>query len=430
MRAEVIAIGSEILLGDIVNTNAAWISRKLALMGIDVYHHVTVGDNPDRIKQVIQQALGRSELLIFTGGLGPTDDDLTVETIANHFDQALVVDKEAEDTIKNYFITRDMPMSKSNVKQAKRPADAQCIKNPVGTAPGLFWNISQYAKKEAYVMAFPGVPKELFAMWDIGTTLLEESLPIKTTNQKQLVFKEFMHFFGIGESKVGEILSDLMQSSNPSVAPYVGQSSVRVRMAAKATSEEEALQLFKPIKQEIKNRLADYYFGTGENVQMEETVGALLKQNKLTVSVAESCTGGLVSHRLTNIFGSSAYTHFNAVTYSNEQKNRVLGVPTDILNTCGAVSEETAKAMALGIQKLNNSTIGLSLTGIAGPDGGSDEKPVGLVYIGLCGLTEDPIVKKVMVNARYDRSEIKHWFSQCALHHLRLYINNYLSRTI
>lgn len=418
MRAEVIAVGSEILLGDIVNTNAAWISRKLALMGIDVYHHVTVGDNPERIKQVIAQGLERSDLLVFTGGLGPTDDDLTVQTIADYFEQPLNRDIEAEEKIKKYFITRDMPMSRTNIKQADRPDDAEFIPNPVGTAPGLFWDLKPYTQKESFVACFPGVPKELFAMWD----WLETKLDPYTNNegQRQLVFKEFMHFFGIGESKLGEAITDLMTLNNPTVAPYVGQSSVRIRIATKAATGEEAAGLTAPIKAEIINRLGQYYFGEGEDARFEQAVGSLLLEKQQTVATAESCTGGLVSHRLTNVSGSSAYIAFNAVTYSNEQKTKVLGVSEDLLANHGAVSAEVAEAMATGIQRSSGSDIGIALTGIAGPDGGTPEKPVGLVYIGLKNGDKPAISKKVMVNPNYPREDIKHWFSQYALYYLRL----------
>lgn len=425
MKAEIIAVGSELLLGDTVNTNAAWISRRLAEIGIDVHHHVTVGDNPARIKTVIAQALDRSDLLVFTGGLGPTDDDLTVATIAEYFDTPLVSDPASEEAIRRFFITRDTPMSDTNIKQALRPEDAEVIKNPMGTAPGLAWDISARAGKPAYILAFPGVPKELYAMWEDGRLFLE-ARQAERGQQPTRLFATFLHFFGIGESRLGEVLGDLMARDNPTVAPYVGRAEVNVRIAAKTDSREKADQLIEPVKAEILNRLGKYYYGENED-SLEGRVADLLKNQGLTVGVAESCTGGLVSHRLTEVPGASAYTMLNVVTYGNEQKTGLLGVRPETLGSVGAVSAETAGEMAEGIRRVSGCDIGLSTTGIAGPNGGSDEKPVGLVYIGLCGVDGEVITRKITANPRYGRADVKYWFSQYALHFLRLYLESELT---
>ncbi len=428
MRAEIIAVGSELLLGDIVNTNASWLSEQLAVIGVDVFHHVSVGDNPARIQKVIEQAIERADVLIFTGGLGPTQDDLTVETIADYFKVPLISDPESERMIEAFFIARGMTHAKSNLKQALRPADAQVIANPIGTAPGICWDVSEKTGRETFILTFPGVPRELYQMWGYGKRFIQEKQQ-ERGEQHQMLVSSSLHFFGIGESTLGEELADLMESSNPTVAPYVGRSEVRVRLAAKANTEADALALIQPIKSEIAQRLKPFYFGEGDEASLEESVAVLLLEQGLRVSTAESCTGGLVSSRLTDVSGSSEYTTLNVVTYSNEEKMKVLGVSVETLEQHGAVSPQTAQEMAEGIRRLSGADIGLSMTGIAGPTGGNEEKPVGLVYMGLSGPinsegqdTRKTIVKKIMVNRNYKRMDIKYWFSQYALHYLRHYL--------
>lgn len=428
MKAEIIAVGTELLLGDVINSNAAWLSKELAQLGIDVFHHQTVGDNPARIHALLDHSLNRPapdrpEALIFTGGLGPTQDDLTVETLAQYFKTPMVLDAASEEKIRSYFIARDMPMSKTNIKQALRPEDAQVLLNPVGTAPGLLWDVSTKAGQPTYCLCFPGVPKELYAMWPQARDFLLQKMHDAGETPTVLATK-FLHFFGIGESMLAEKLADLMQQSTPTVAPYVGRAEVKIRLAAKAPTQAQAEAMLHPVQEEILARCGAYYFGqsgtSGETATLEGCVASLLKAKQLTVAVAESCTGGLVSSRLTDLPGSSAYTRLNVVTYSNDQKARLLGVSSDTLAQFGAVSREVAAQMAVGVQKLAGSDYGLSLTGIAGPDGGSDEKPVGLVYIGLVGPEgTPPLTQKILVNPRYSRVDIKYWFSQYALHSLR-----------
>ncbi len=424
MHAEIIAVGTELLLGDVVNSNATWISKELASMGVGVYHHVVVGDNPERIKQVVDQALERSDILIFTGGLGPTDDDLTIATLADLFNEPMLEDPESVEVIRAFFTARDQEMACSNVKQAMRPQSALALKNPIGTAPGVMWDISKKAGKPALLYAFPGVPRELYAMWPEAKDHLKQFLYGSGVSES-VINTRFLHFFGIGESKIGELLKDLMTAENPTVAPYVGRAEVRIRVAAKAPTDEKAQALIEPVAEQIIERLKPYWYGKDEDT-LEQVVGRLLMMLNKTVSTAESCTGGLVSSRLTDVPGSSAYTSLNAITYSNDQKEKLLGVSSKTLATLGAVSPETAAEMADGIRKVSGSDIGLALTGIAGPTGGTDEKPVGLVYIGLSGLTDAPVVKKVMVNPKNDRVDIKHWFSQYALHYLRQYMSGTL----
>lgn len=415
MKAEIIAVGSELLIGDVINSNAAWISSELATLGVDVHYHVTVGDNPARIQGVIRQAVERSDILIFTGGLGPTDDDLTIATIADYFQTPLIVDPESEATIRNMFIVRGMPMSSSNLKQAKKPEGATTVRNPTGTAPGIAWDVSAKTGRQTLILTFPGVPKELYAMWPQGAEFIRERQR-SAGEAAQVLMVHYLHFFGIGESRLGEMLRDLMTTANPTVAPYVGEAAVKIRVAAKAESEAAAEALIAPVKAEIVRRCAEYYYGEDE-ATLETYVAQLLVSKQLTVSVAESCTGGLLSSRLTDVPGSSAYTRINLVTYGNEEKSRFLGVLPDTLQTHGAVSEPVAHEMALGMLKAGNADVAVSITGIAGPDGGSEEKPVGLAYIGIAH-GERAWVKKVLVNDRYKRKDIKYWFTQYALSYL------------
>jgi nicotinamide-nucleotide amidase len=413
MKAEVIAVGSELLIGDVVNSNAAWISQRLAGLGVDVHYHVTVGDNPARIHGVITQAVERSDLLIFTGGLGPTEDDLTVATIAEHFQTPLMVDAESEAYIKGLFIARGMPMSPTNLKQAKKPDGAITVKNPVGTAPGIAWDLSAKTGKKTYLLTFPGVPKELYAMWPQGEEFIRQCQQV-IHETAEVLYIQYLHFFGIGESKLGEMLADLMQAGNPTVAPYVGNAEVKIRIAAKAANTELAKQLVAPIRLEILKRCGDYYYGDDEDT-LEQCVAQLLTQKGYSLAVAESCTGGLVSSRLTDVPGSSAYTFINMTTYGNLEKSQYLGVRPETLQAVGAVSPEVAAEMALGIKRNTRNDFGLSITGIAGPEGDTEEKPVGLAYIGLANPEDQVFVKKILVNKRYSRQDIKYWFSQYAL---------------
>lgn len=420
MRAEIIAVGTELLMGDVINSNAAWLSKELASLGVDVYYHHTVGDNPERIQGVLKKALDRAEFIIFTGGLGPTDDDLTVATLADYFQASMVEDPDSAEKIRNYFIARDMPMSKLNLKQALKPTDAITIQNPVGTAPGILWDVSKRVGKQTILMTFPGVPKELYAMWPQGKDAIRQAM--KTAGlENQILVTTFLKFFGIGESKLAEILRDLMQSPSPTVAPYVGEAEVKIRVSCKGASEEEARKEMEPVIQEIIQRCKPYYFGQDEET-LPSAVGKLLTDRSQNVSIAESCTGGLVSSRLTDVPGSSRYIHYNVVTYANEQKTSHLGVPAQLFDAVGAVSEEVAEAMAVGMLQKSGSDWAVSLTGIAGPDGGTEEKPVGLVYIGLAqkDLNQARVcVKKMLVNQKYKRADIKYWFSQYALFYLK-----------
>lgn len=427
LNAEIIAVGTELLMGEVVNTNAAYLSDELARVGVNVYFHTTVGDNPNRLKQVFRQALERSHLVLVTGGLGPTDDDLTVATLADLLDAPLVRDGDSEEQIRRFFIARDMPMSRLNLKQALRPEDGEPLPNRMGTAPGLFWDVTQRVRQLGWsagpgvILAFPGVPREMEVMWT------EEALPrIKALLPgRSVLVTRYLKFFGIGESKLGEQLRDLMAQASPTVSPYVGQADVKIRIAVRAGSQAEGMALIEPVEADILSRVGQYCYGRDDD-QLEGVVGHLLRESGRTLGVAESCTGGLVSSRLTDISGSSDYTMMNVVTYSNEAKERVLGVSPEALMQYGAVSPQVAAQMAEGIVRVAQTDVGLAVTGIAGPTGGTPEKPVGLAYIGLAGRECPTVVKKVTVNPQYTREYIKFWFSQYALNLCRLYLEGLL----
>lgn len=305
-------------------------------------------------------------------------------------------------------------MSATNLKQAKKPQGAMTVKNPIGTAPGIAWDVSEKTGKPTYLLTFPGVPKELYGMWPQGVEFIRDKQREAQENPEILISR-YLHFFGIGESKLGEMLADLMTNSNPTVAPYVGNAEVKIRIAAKAEDEAAAERLIEPVKAEVLRRCGDYYYGE-DDCNLEQCVSQLLTTKGYSLATAESCTGGLISSRLTDVPGSSAYTFINMVTYGNVEKTQYLGVQPETLKAVGAVSPEVAAEMALGIKEKTNNDFGLSITGIAGPEGGSEDKPVGLAYIGIVGPQPDAVyVKKVMVNSRYSRADIKYWFSQYAL---------------
>lgn len=427
LRAEIIAIGTELLMGEVTNSNASYLSRELAGIGMDIFYHTAVGDNPQRMQEVLRLALGRSNVLLITGGLGPTDDDLTVQSLAQLLDEPLIQDEASEAQIRQFFATRNMPMSPTNLKQALRPERAQPLFNRLGTALGLFWDVTEKVSRKGwgtgprYIFAFPGVPYEMMAMWkEIALPRLKTLLP-----QQSVLITRSLKFVGLGESVLGEKLRDLMTSDSPTVSPYVGQAEVRIRIAAKAASESEGLAIIAPAEREILSRAGKYCYGADEET-LEGAVAQILKENRIRLAVAESCTGGLVSSRLTDISGSAEYTFLNLVAYSNQAKEAMLRVPKETLETHGAVSPEVALEMAQGAMELAACNVGLSITGIAGPTGGSPEKPVGLAYIALTGHNRAAISRNVLVNPQYSRQQIKYWFSQYALHYLRLYILNLL----
>lgn len=372
MKAEIIAIGTEILLGDIINSNAQYLAQELAALGIDMYYQQVVGDNEIRIMHAFDEAYSRSDIIITTGGLGPTDDDITKEVAAKYFNKKLIQDENSIKKIRDYFKFRERAMTQNNLKQGLIPEGATVINNNNGTAPGVI-----IEDDNKIMIILPGPPKEMKPMFE------ESVKPYLQEKSDSILVSRVVKILGIGESAVAEEIKDLIDDqTNPTIAPYAKDVGVMLRITAKAETKDEALKLIEPIEEEIKNRLGDNVYAT-EDINIEEVVARLLIEKKLTISTAESCTGGMIASYLINYPGISEVFLEGAVTYSNEAKHNRLGVNNDILNKYGAVSEETAREMAIGIAKTANTDVSIVTTGIAGPEGGTLEKPVGLVFIGV-----------------------------------------------
>ncbi len=410
MKAEILTVGTEILLGDIVNTNSQYLACELANLGIDVYYQGTVGDNEDRLLECLKDSLDRSDMVITTGGLGPTKDDLTKETASKFFNQELVLHEPSWNKIEKYFNKLCKTPSENNKKQAYFPKEAIILENNNGTAPGAILK-----KDNKTIIVLPGPPKEMKLMFD------ESVKPYLKELTNEVLVSKTLRFYGIGESLLEhEIMDIIKEQSNPTVAPYAKETEATLRITAKAKNEDEAISLMNPVINKIYDRVGKFIYAQDE-VTLEDTVAKLLVDKKLTISVAESCTGGMVSSNLINYPGISSVFMEGCVTYSNEAKMMSLSVNKETLDKFGAVSEETAREMAIGIAKRHNTNIGISTTGIAGPQGGSDEKPVGLVYFGIY-INGKTIVKRYVFNG--NRQQIRLRATKTILNDLRLEIIN------
>ncbi len=373
MKAEIIAVGTEILLGDILNTNAQYLSKELAQLGIEVYFQTVVGDNPQRLKDTLYQAFSRADLIITTGGLGPTEDDLTKETAAAYFGEELVLDARALGRIQKYFDRTGRVMTENNRKQAMVPKEHGIVLyNDNGTAPGII-----IEKNNKIIVMLPGPPKETVPMFE------NQVKPYLQTKQEYTFVSEILRVASVGESAMETLVKDIIDAqTNPTIAPYAKFGESILRITAKAKTEAEAKTLIVPIKAALRERLGSAVYAEGET-NMQTVVAQLLLSKHLTIAVAESCTGGLLTSALVEYPGISEVLLEGCVTYSNQAKMQRLGVQAQTLETYTAVSAQTAAEMAEGIAKTSGADIGISTTGIAGPDGGTAEKPVGLVYIGL-----------------------------------------------
>ena len=372
MVVELISVGTELLLGNIVNTNTQFLAEKCALLGLTMYHQVTVGDNHDRLAEVIRTALKRSDVIILTGGLGPTEDDLTKEVCAEVMGFPLVEDTHTHERIEEYFrnnIYKVIP--DNNWKQAIVPAGCIVLDNDNGTAPGLI--LEKYGKS---AILLPGPPNELYPLF------MNQVYPYLQKLQPEVIRSQMVKICGVGESQVEDKILDLIdKQQNPTIATYAKTGEVHIRVTAKAATEEDAKKLVKPVVKEIKNRFGDYVYSTKEEETLEQAVVRLLKKYELTVTTAESCTGGLLAGRIINVPGASEVYNEGFITYSNKSKRKYLDVSKSTLKKYGAVSEQTAREMATGGVFATDSDACVAVTGLAGPDGGSEEKPVGLVYI-------------------------------------------------
>ncbi|CEQ21811.1 competence damage-inducible protein A [[Clostridium] sordellii] len=406
MKAEIITVGTEILLGDIVNTNSQFLAKELASLGLDVYYQSTVGDNESRLIDTLNESLDRSDIIITTGGLGPTNDDITKEVAAKCFNQELVFYNDIWKDIKQYFEKIGVEPTENNKKQAYFPKDCIILNNSNGTAPGAILK-----KENKMIIVLPGPPKEMIPMFNNELKKHLENL----TDYK--LISRTLRFFGIGESELEDKLSDIINNqTNPTIAPYAKEGEVTLRITAKSYTKDDADNLIDEVENKIKTLVGKYLYGYGETT-LEETVAKLLVEKNLTIAVSESCTGGMVSSTLIDYPGISQVFMEGCVTYSNEAKMSRLGVKKETLDNFGAVSTETAIEMAKGVAMNLKTNVGLSTTGIAGPGGGTTEKPVGLVYIGLYinGKTK---VKKL--NLAGSREKIRVKATKEALNFLRL----------
>lgn len=393
MIAELISVGTELLMGQVLNTDAQFMAQKLAPLGVNVYHQVTVGDNPERLKDAIRTALSRADIVILSGGLGPTGDDLTKNAIADVFGLPMERDAQSEQMLRERFLAFRREMTPNNLKQADFPKGSIILKNANGTAPGC---IVTSGEKTAILL--PGPPSELFPMFE------NEVMPYLELRSGCKLYSRELRIFGMGESAVEYRLQDLMDAQdNPTIAPYAKTGETTLRVTARCTTEEEGRQLVQPVIDEIQSRLGDVVYST-EGVTLAGVCAKLLEERNLTLAVAESCTGGMISSTLIDIPGSSVYFMEGAVTYSDAAKMRRLGVSSATLRKYGAVSAECAKEMAAGMRKTSGSDYALATTGIAGPGGATREKPVGLVYVALAD-GKDTIVKQL--NLTGNRSRIR-----------------------
>lgn len=392
--AEIIAVGTELLMGQIVNTNARYISEQLAALGISVLYHVVVGDNAERLQAVVEQGKSRSDILIFTGGLGPTEDDLTKETVARAFNKTLELHRPSLEAMKAYVKGWDKAMPENNLKQAYLPADGVIIPNRNGTAPGC---IMEDGGKVAVLL--PGPPSEMKPMFD------ETVVPFLRGKSEFFLYSRVLRLFGIGESAAALKIDELIKNqTNPTIAPYAKEAEVTFRITAMAKTPEEAEEILRPTVEKMYGEFGDYIYGEGDDLSMADVVVRLLKEKGKTLATAESCTGGLIGRSITEVPGASEVYGFGFVTYANEAKEKLLGVKHETLAAHGAVSEETAREMALGARLKSGADIAIAVTGIAGPGGGTPEKPVGLVYVGLSTAENTTAVK---LNLSGNRARIR-----------------------
>lgn len=377
MIAELISVGTEILLGDIVNTNARWLARELAALGVTVRRMTTVGDNRQRLLAALEAALAEADLVICTGGLGPTEDDLTKETVFECFGLQPVVHAPSEQWIRDWFAKSGRCMAPNNLKQALFPPEVQVLHNACGTAPGcIVPGTGRTDGRPRWVVVLPGPPREMAPMFDSGVR------PWLAGRSDRVFVSRTIHFYGIGESSMEEQVKDLLQGSNPTLAPYAKTGECELRLTASAPTAEAARSLLAPLAAEVERRLGDYVYGHDGDT-LASVVVERLKAAGLVLALAESCTGGLLASRLVDIPGASEVLAEAAVVYANQAKTRRLGVPEAVLAGHGAVSAECAALMASGMLRGSGSDLALAVTGVAGPGGGTEQKPVGLVWFAL-----------------------------------------------
>lgn len=415
MNAEILCVGTELLLGDVVNTNAAEIAKELARLGINVYHHEVVGDNPKRLKESLARAFETCDLVVLTGGLGPTYDDLTKETVASYFKKELVMNEEYLLQMTEFFKTRGSKMTDNNKKQAMLPEGSIMLENPRGTAPGC---IIEGDGKVAIMM--PGPPREMLPMLN-G--------PVKdylTKKSDSVLVSKVLNFFGIGESALEQRIKETMiESTNPTIAPYAKTCECHLRLTARAKTEEEARLLIEPVVKELYQEFKKGEIYGEDYAEISEAAVKVLTQNGHTLGGAESCTGGMLSSKIVDHAGASKMFLGTIVSYSNEVKQSVLGVSSETLSTHGAVSHECAIEMARGARRVMGSDIGVAITGVASPSSSTD-KPVGTVFIAVCSEHAENVDALSLAGGRQDDRELIR--TRAACHALKMVID--MSRSL
>ena len=410
MIAEIVSVGTELLMGQIVNTDAQFLARRLAALGITMYRQSTVGDNPGRVKEAVREALSRADLVITTGGLGPTEDDLTKEMVAEALGLPMVRHDEVVEGIRRYFESTGREMTPNNLRQADFPEGARLIPNRKGTAPGCI------AEKDGKrVAVLPGPPHELIDMYE------QQLEPYLLSLSDQVIASRFLHIVGVGESIVETRLMDLFHWESPTLALYCAPGEVTARLTVRCGKDVDPAPLLEPLQKEIRARLGESVYAEGLDASMPKTVVEMLTARRETVSVAESLTGGMLASRLVDVPGASAVLGESYVTYANEAKERLLGVSGETLRAHGAVSEQCAREMAEGCRRASGADWALATTGIAGPDGGTPEKPVGTVYI-ACAGRQGVVVKALKL--RGDRTRVRSMTCLYAMDLLRVSMKN------
>ena len=369
---EIISVGTELLLGSVVNSDAQMLSQKLSELGLNVFYHTVVGDNPERLKQAVDIAKDRADIIITTGGLGPTCDDLTKQTLASSFGKELILHAAIADELREWFARRGQDMTENNLQQAMLPVDCTIFPNERGTAPGC-----AFASDGKHVLMLPGPPSECMDMFE------KQAAPYLSALSEGVIVSRTLKIFGMGESRLESLLREEMDSmTNPTLAPYAKEGECELRITAKAANEGEALTMIAPVEEQLRALLGDLIYGA-DVPNLETVVLNLLTERGMTLGTAESCTGGLIAKRMTDLPGSSAVFKGGIVSYCNEIKANVLGVPQQLLDEYGAVSGQVAKAMAEGARRVLNCDLAVSATGVAGPGCDADGNPAGLVYVAL-----------------------------------------------
>ena len=411
MVAELIAVGTELLLGNVANTDAQIISQGLSALGITVLHHTVVGDNPQRLAEALETARNRADIIITTGGLGPTYDDLTKQTICKTFNRELELHEDILEELKTWFQTKmGKKMPENNIQQAMLPVDCTIFDNPVGTAPGC-----AFVEDGVHVLMLPGPPFECGYMFE------HRAAPYLEKLTDGVIVSHEIKVFGMGESAVEEALHEPMTTlTNPTLAPYAKTNECMVRATARAESREKAEELLTPLVREVCETLGDVVYGVDVG-SLEEVVSGLLAERGLTLAAAESCTGGLLSKRMTDLPGASKVFRGGVVSYVNDVKANVLGVPREVLEQYGAVSEETARAMAEGCRRVCGSDLAVSLTGVAGPESDDRGNEVGTVYAALAG-PEGTICRKLTCGRGRGRDRVRTAAASNALDLIRRFL--------